>query len=205
MLRTSEKPLECRPDDAIAITTSPSATRCGAEQRIRLHRADGGTRDVVVVRPEQPGMLRGLAADERGAGLRAGAGDAGDDVGDALGNDLAAGDVVGHEQRLRADHDDVVDDHADQVLPDRVVLVERLGDRDLGADAIRRRRQQRTRERREERHVEEPGEAADAAENLRAVRLGDGGLHELDREVASRRVDSGFGVLVGHPFVPFPR
>ena len=65
-----------------------------------------------------------------------------DDVGDALGHDLAAGDVVGHEQRLRADHDDVVDDHADEVLADGVVLVEGLGDRDLGADAVRRGRQQ---------------------------------------------------------------
>ena len=38
---------------------------------------------------------------------------------------------------LRADHDDVVDDHADEVLADRVVLVEGLRDRDLGAHAIR--------------------------------------------------------------------
>ena len=72
---------------------------------------------------------------------------------------------------LRADHDDVVDDHADEVLADGVVLVERLGDRDLGADAIGRRSRAAgggslagaTTSKR-------PGESADAAEHLGAVR-----------------------------------
>ena len=88
-------------------------------------------------------MLGGLAADEGGAGVGAGARDARDDGGDALGHDLAARDVVGHEERLRADHDDVVDDHAHEVLPDRVVPVEGLRDRDLGADAVGRGGEQR--------------------------------------------------------------
>ena len=83
-------------------------------------------------------MLGRLAADERGAGLGARVGDARDDGGDALWHDLAARDVVGHEERLRADHDDVVDDHAHEILADRVVLVERLRDGDLGADAVGR-------------------------------------------------------------------
>ena len=83
------------------------------------------------------------------------------------GHDAAAGDVVGHEQRLRADHDDVVDDHADQVLPDGVVLVDRLRDGDLRADAVGGGREQRVVEVLQERHVVEPGEPADAAEDAR--------------------------------------
>ena len=43
-----------------------------AEHGIRLDHADRGTGDVVVVRAEQPGVLGGLAADERGAGRGAG-------------------------------------------------------------------------------------------------------------------------------------
>ena len=88
-------------------------------------------------------VLGGLATDQRGARRRAAAGDPGDDVGDAVRHDAPAGDVVGHEQRLRTDHHDVVDDHADQVLPDGVVLVDRLGDGDLRADAVGRGREQR--------------------------------------------------------------
>ena len=60
-------------------------------------------------------MLGRLAADEGGAGALHAAAMPRDDLGDPLGHDPAAGDVVGHEERLRADHDDVVDDHADQV------------------------------------------------------------------------------------------
>ena len=84
----------------------------------------------------RPGVLGGLAADQRAAGLDAGLGDALDDRRDPLGHDPAAGDVVGHEQRLGAADDQVVDDHADQVEADRVVDVHGLRDRDLGADAV---------------------------------------------------------------------
>ena len=117
-----------------------------------------------------------------------------DDVGDALGHDLAAGDVVGHEERLGADHDDVVDDHADEVLADGVVLVERLGDRDLGADAVGRGGEQRAVVGLEERHVEQPGEPADTAEHLGPWVRRDRRLHQLDGEVTRGGVDSGCGV-----------
>ena len=53
-------------DHDVAVLARARAPSSG----IRLDRADGGTGDVVVVRPEQPGMLGGLAADERGAGRR---------------------------------------------------------------------------------------------------------------------------------------
>ena len=139
-------------------------------------------------------MLRGLAADEGGAGLGAAGGDAAHDVGDALGEDLAARDVVGHEERLGADHDDVVDDHADQVEADRVVLVDGLRDRDLRADAVGAGREQRLGVAAQRRGVEQARESADSAQDLGAVRAADGGLHQLDREVACGRVDPGCGI-----------
>ena len=114
--------------------------------------------------------------------------------GDALGHHAAAGDVVGHEQRLGADHDDVVDDHAHQVEPDGVVDVERLRDGDLGADAVGRRGQQRLAVRQQRARVVQPGEAADAAEHLRAVRRAHGVLHQLDGLVTGLGVDAGGGV-----------
>jgi hypothetical protein len=139
-------------------------------------------------------VLGRLTADERGAGLGAAARDARDDVGDALGEHLAARDVVGHEQRLGSHDDDVVDDHADQVEPDRVVLVDRLRDRDLRAHAVGARREQGPRVRAKRGGVEQPGEAAHAAEDLGAVRAAHRGLHELHREVTGSRIDSGFGI-----------
>ena len=48
----------------------------GAEQAVGLDDAGRGARDVVVVEPEEAGVLGRLAADEGGAGLGAAAGDA---------------------------------------------------------------------------------------------------------------------------------
>jgi hypothetical protein len=143
-------------------------------------------------------MLGGLATDERRARLTAPARDARHDVRDAARNDLAARDVIGHEERCRPDDHDVVDDHSHEVDSDGVVLVDGLGDRHFRADAVRGRRQQRALEGLEERHVEEPGEPADAAHDPRSVGRGDRGFHELDGQVTGRRVDARLGVLAGH-------
>jgi hypothetical protein len=168
-----------------------------AEHGIRFDSSHGRPRNVVVVGTKQSGMLGRLPAHEGGARLGAGPRDAVDDRRDSLGNDLAARDVVRHEQRLRADHDDVVDDHADEVLADRVVLVERLGDRDLGAHAIRARREQRMPEVTQRAHVEQAGESAHAAQHLGPVGASHGCLHQLDGSVTRRGIDSCCGVAVG--------
>ena len=104
--------------------------------------------------------------------------------GDPLRDDLAAGDVVGHEQRLGAADDEVVDEHADQVEADRVVLVELPG---RSPPWCRRRRRwsraagvgtaQRGR-------VEQAGEAADAADDLGPPGLVDPLPHQRDGAVA---------------------
>ena len=124
----------------------------------------------------------------------AGLGDALDDRGDPLGHDPAGGDVVGHEQRLGAADDEVVDDHADQVEADRVVDVHRLRDRDLGADAVGGGGEQRPLVAGERGGVEEAGEAAEAADHLGAAGLLDPDLHQLDGLVGGLDRDAGGGV-----------
>ncbi len=93
----------------------------------------------------------------------------GHDGGDLLRHDLAGRDVVGQEQRLGADHDQVVDHHRDQVDADRVVPVECLRDGDLGADAVGGAGEHRTRVPGQI-QVEQPGEAAEPAAARRAGR-----------------------------------
>ena len=174
----------------------------GAEQVAGFDDTDGRAGHVVVVGAEQSRVLRGLAADEGGAGGGASVGDAAHDVGDPVGNDAAARDVVGHEDRLGADHDDVVDDHADEILADGVVLVEGLRDRDLGADAVGRGGEEGALEVLEDRDVEEAGEAPEAPDDAGSVGGRDCRLHQLDGEVASSSVNASLGVLVGHASDP---
>src|SRR5699024_3404011 len=116
----------------------------GSEQVGGVDDTGGGTGDIVFVGSEQSRMLGGLPADQGDTGAGAGIGDAADDIGDAFGHDLAAGDVVGHEQRPGSAHDDVVDDHPDEVEADGVVFVQSLGDGDLRAHSVGGGSQQRT-------------------------------------------------------------
>jgi hypothetical protein len=162
-----------------------------SEELAGLDDARGGAGHVVLVGLEEPGVLGGLAADQRAARGDAGLGDALDDGGDALGYDAPGRDVVGQEQRLGpADHE-VVDQHADQVEPDRVVLVEGLRDGHLGADAVGGARQERPVVGLERARVEESREPADAADHLGAAGLVDPDPHQLDRLVTGLDRDSG--------------
>ena len=127
-------------------------------------------------------------------------GDARDDLGDALGHGAADGDVVLQEQRLGAAHDEVVDDHRDQVEADGVVLVHRLRDRQLGADAVGRRRQQRLAVAAPQ--GEQPGEAAEPAPHLGSGRLLRQWFEQFDGAVT--RLDVHPGRCVGGAAVAGP-
>ena len=118
-LRASEYPLECSPDEPIAITTSPGRTRW-VRDRVGLHDADGRRRQVVVRLVHEAGVGC-LPAEQRAAGVDAAVGDALHDLGDGLGNHLADGDVVLQEQRFGTADDEIVDTHGDQVAADGVV------------------------------------------------------------------------------------
>lgn len=165
-----------------------------AQQLVGLDNTGGGTGHIVFVLAQQARVLGGFAAHQRGARNGAGRGDAAHNGGDALGNNLAAGDVVGHEERLGADHHDVIDNHAHQVEADGVVDVHGLGDGYLGAHAVGGGGQQRLLVGQQLRDVVQAGETADAAQHRAVVRRLDGVLHELDGAVARFDVDAGGGI-----------
>jgi hypothetical protein len=136
-----------------------------AEDLALLDHTDTGGRDVVLVRAQHAGVLGGLAAQQRAAGVAAAVRDARADLRHLVRHDLAAGDVVEQEQRLGAAGDQVVDDHRHEVDAHRVVDVELLRDDQLGAHAVGRGRQDRVLVLL---HVEaeQAGEAADASHHL---------------------------------------
>ena len=143
MRRASEYPLLCSPVDAIATTASPELHAMGAEHLVAVDDADAEPGEVVLVGRHHAGVLGGLAADQRAAGLHAAVGDAGDHLLDVGRVELADRDVVQEEQRLGARHDDVVDDHRDEVDADRVVAAQLPGELELGPDAVSRTDQDR--------------------------------------------------------------
>ena len=108
---------------------------------------------------------------------------------DPLGHRAADGDVVLQEQRLGAAHHQVVDDHGDEVEADGVVLVHRLGDGQLGADAVGRGGQHRLAIPAAQR--EQPGEAAETAAHLGSGRLARQRFEQFDGAVTSFDVHPG--------------
>jgi len=81
--------------------------------------------------------------------------------GDAVGVDLAGGDVVEHEERLGTHTDQIIHAHGDQVDPHRLVAAGGPGHQELGTDAVGGGHQHRLGEAGEvEREL--PPEAADA-------------------------------------------
>ena len=108
---------------------------------------------------------------------------------DPFGHGAADRDVVLQEQRLGAAHHQVVDDHGDQVQPDGVVLVHGLGDRQLGAHAVGRRRQHRFAIAAAQ--GEQPGESAESAAHLGPRRLGRQWFEQFDGAVTGFDVHPG--------------
>ena len=107
------------------------------QQFVGLDNSDGGTGNVILICGEKPRMFCGFATDQCNSDRRTGLGNAAHDVGNSFWHNFSAGDVVGHEQTLCANHNNVVDNHANEILPDCVVLVDCLRNRNLGTDSIR--------------------------------------------------------------------
>ncbi len=137
------------------------------DDAVLLDHADAEAREVVVVAVIHPRHLGGLAADERGAGLRAAFCDALDDGLRDVHPQLAGGVVVEEEERLRALHDDIVRAHGDEVDADRVVPAGVDGEAQLGAHAVSAGDQHRLLVAGGE--LDERAEAADARENFEAL------------------------------------
>ena len=159
------------------------------DQPVPLDDADAAAGEVERRRVHEPGVLRGLPADERTARLAAAGRDAADELRGLRRIEPPDGDVIEEEQRLGAAADDVVGAHRDEVDPDRVVATERGRDRGLGPDAVGRGDEHRLAVARRDR--DRPAEPAEPAEHLRPPRALDGRPHELDGPVAGIDVDAG--------------
>ena len=118
-------------DNDIALT---HAVR--AEKLVLFHDTDAGSGDIILVWFHHTRVLCSLAAQEGATRLDASLGDAGNDLGDVLRHDLANCDVVLQEQRLGAAHNQVIDDHGDQVQANGVVLADGLRHGQLGPHTI---------------------------------------------------------------------
>ncbi len=177
-----------QPEHRVSGLESASRQQCSA-----LGRADRKAREVEVAVGVEARHLRGLAPDQRAAGLGATRGDPPDDrFGDAL-VELAGGEIVEEQQRLRALDDDVVDAHRDEVDPDRVADPALDRDFHLGADAVVGGDQDR---------IDEPGrleveQAAEAAQFRVRPRPAGRARQRLDpvhQPVAGVDIDPGVGI-----------
>src|ERR1043166_7209025 len=143
-----------------------------------FHYADGETGEIVLARGIHSRHLGSLAADQRASGLLAAGGDAFYHFGSYADVELAAGEVIEKQQRLRALHQDVIHAHRNQVDADGVVPVQLKGKLELGADAVSSGNQPRLAIPR--RNFQQPAEAADTRQHLGTQRLASKRLDVLD-------------------------
>ena len=118
------------------MTASPGRMRFAVDNAGFLDDADDGAAEVVIAGLIDAGHLGGFAADEGAAVAGAAAREAGDELGEDVGLELAGADVIEEKKRFGAEHGDVVDAMVDEVLADGVVAVHGEGDFELGADAV---------------------------------------------------------------------
>ena len=110
-----------------------------------------------------------------------------------FGIELAGGEVVEEEQRLRALHDEIVDRHGDEVDADGVVQAGLDRDLDLGADAVVGGDQHRVLEARAL-EVEQAAEAADLGVGARPRGRLHQRLDQLHHAVAGVDIDAGLRI-----------
>ena len=170
--------------------------RAAVDDALFLHHADAEAGEVVLALGIHAGHLGGLAADQRAATELAAARDALHHLRGELDVELAAGEIVEKEQRLRALHEHVVHAHRHEVDAHAVVALLLEGELELRADAVGARNQHRLAI--FLRDLAQPAEAADAGEHLGAQRAARERLDRFDQRVAGVDVDA--GVAVGEAF-----
>ena len=171
----------------------PEADAPTVDDLFSIYHAHDAPRQIVVRALVNAGHLRRLTADQRTTRRAAGGGQTLQNLCEHRRLQLTGTDVVEEKQRTRAEHRDVVDAVVDEVLADGVVLVERDGQLELGADAVDARHEHRLAHALEIR-AEQAAESARLAEHFRPV----GGL-ELTAQpaletVAEINVHAGPGV-----------
>src|SRR3990170_4869804 len=108
------------------------------QQRAAFGGADRKSGEIIIAVLVEAGHLRGFATDQRATGFPATLGNARDDAGRGFGIELAAGEIIQKEQRLRTLDHEVVDRHRHQIDADAAVQAGLDGDLDLGANAVGR-------------------------------------------------------------------
>ena len=159
------------------------------EQAAALRGPDRKAREIVVAVGVHAGHLRRLASDKRAAGLHAAGRDALDHLVGDVARQLAAGEIVEEEQRLRALHDDVVHRHRDKVDADRVVHAGLDRDLELCPDAVIGRDQHGIREA-GGLQIEQAAEPADLGVGAAPAGRAHQRLEAFDESVAGLDVDA---------------
>ena len=161
-----------QPDDHIA-----GANVGGIEHLGPIDHAHREARHIVIVRAHNAWVLGHLAAHERTARKLAAIGHALYDLGHVLGLDMADGNIVQEEEGFGAARKDVVHAHGNKILAHGLVAIEHLRQHELGAHTVGAADEDGVLHIFEGRSGEQATEPADAADDLRARRLGN---HLLD-------------------------
>mmetsp|Transcript_157 Transcript_157/g.395 ORF Transcript_157/g.395 Transcript_157/m.395 type:complete len:256 (+) Transcript_157:1372-2139(+) len=137
--------LQKLPDEAEAIAVNAAARKAKqniagtdilGENSISVDSTDAEPGKVVVSGGIHRGHLSGFAADETTTSLSASFGDALDNRRCFLDRQISGGIVIKEEERLSAGNDKIIDAHGDQINADAIVTLGRLGDAELGTDAV---------------------------------------------------------------------
>ena len=159
------------------------------QETFALDDADAKAGKVVFARRMHPGMLGGLAANQRAAGELAAARNSRDDPGGDVHVQPLRYVVVEKEKGFGADHQDVVDRHSHKVDADLVVRVVLGRELELGSDTIGSSDEHGIAV--TLRHAEQAPEPADAAEHLGTASSLNSGYDALDQRVAGIDIDPG--------------
>ena len=156
---------------------------------VLIYDACAVSREVVFVYRIEARHLRSLAADESGSCLYAALAYSRHYLLYLFRIVFAAGDVIKKEQRLCAHADDIVDTHRDAVDADGIMLVKHERELEFCTYSVSAAYQHRFADALEI-ELKQPAESSDLAHHSRDHSPGDVLLHEFDRFVARRYIDS---------------